>query len=348
VTIYTTYFDTGYLARGLACLKSIIAYSAVAPRLLALTLDDESGDALRKVRSELGLDCLEILPLAELEGSYPELCRARGNRSRIEYYFTLTPFLCAEALKRTMPSEYAVYVDADLFFYADPDIALRAAGKGSVAVIEHRFPLSHDHLARSYGRFNVGWNAFLASPDAHACLARWQQQCLACCSDRPDEQRFADQKYLDTWPQEVPTLTIVTHPGVDLAPWNVARHKLSEGSDGNILVDGEELVFFHFHNLKRLAPALYVADFGDLNRIADLLCRRVYAPYLIRLDGIERIVGRESSLTGAPRAGRGSQSVGRSRVMAERLLYTMRLFQRRRVIFHHGQALSPWRSLRYA
>jgi hypothetical protein len=349
MTVYATYFDSAYLARGLACLESLRRCSAVPPRLLVLALDESSAHALGHLGTKFGLDRLEILPLAELEALYPELARAQGDRSRIEYYFTLTPFLCAEALKRTALNERAVYVDADLFFYADPQIALSAAGRASVAIVEHRFPQALAHLADCYGRFNVGWNAFLASEDASACIARWQQQCLLWCADLPNSGRFADQKYLDTWSQEISSLTIVTHPGVNLAPWNVARHKLSESGDNKVLVDGEELVFFHFHSLQSVGPTLYVADFGTTDGINDLLCRCVYAPYLRQLDSIENTIGCETSIAMLRRADRSSHlKWGWRTSVADRLLRMVRLLQRRRVVFRRGHALSRWRSLRYA
>ena len=222
VTIYATYFDSDYLVRGLAGLKSVVARSADRPRLLVLALDDACAKTVRRLGPKLGFEHLEIMPLAQLEATYPALATAKSQRSRIEYYFTLTPFLCAEALKRAGSGEHAVYLDADLFFYSDPQTALRAAGKSNVAVVEHRFPPAFAYLADSYGRFNVGWIAFLQSEEARFCVARWQQQCIQWCADHVETGRFADQKYLDSWPQQVVSLSIIDHPGVDVAPWNVA------------------------------------------------------------------------------------------------------------------------------
>src|SRR6516165_12128311 len=117
MTLFATYFDYNFLARGVACIESLIAQSTVSPRVLILALDEACESALRRIENFRSVP-IEILPLSELERHHPELIDLKRTRTRVDYYFTLSPFLCAEAVKRLCRAEeYAVYIDADLFFF---------------------------------------------------------------------------------------------------------------------------------------------------------------------------------------------------------------------------------------
>src|ERR1700687_4040804 len=257
MTIYVTYFDCNFLTRGLACLESLVTRSATAPRILVLALDAGCANVLARLWPAIGRGSeLEIMTLEALEREHYALGAAKATRSALEYYFTLTPFVCAEALARTRENEYAVYIDADIFFFQDPDIALKAADGASIGLVEHRFPESFHHYAKLYGRFNVGWIAFRAAPETQACIARWQKECLEFCGDRPELGGYGDQKYLDAWPAQMKSLKILDHSGINLAPWNFARHRLARGNDNEIKVDGSDVIFFHFSRLRRRGDSL--------------------------------------------------------------------------------------------
>jgi len=108
------------------------------------------------------------------------------------------------------------------------------------------------HL-ETYGRFNVGWLTFRNDPVARACLQRWREQCLAWCFDRLEDGRFADQKYLDEWPERFGAVRVIQHKGANVGPWNVGRYELTQG-DGSLKIGGDSLLFFHAHGFEPEAP----------------------------------------------------------------------------------------------
>ena len=87
---YCTYFDRGFLAQGVALARSLAAHDPTAV-VWVLALDDETARAL----CELKLSALRIVPLTELEAADPALAAAKPTRTRVEYYFTLSPLLAA-------------------------------------------------------------------------------------------------------------------------------------------------------------------------------------------------------------------------------------------------------------
>ncbi len=77
---------------------------------------------------------------------------------------------------------------------------LDATAQASVAITPHNFtPAMRDKIV--YGRFNVGWMSFRRCPEGLACLETYKANCLAWCYDRVEDGRFADQRYLDSWPE---------------------------------------------------------------------------------------------------------------------------------------------------
>jgi hypothetical protein len=244
---FCTYFDDRYAPKGLAMWRSLKARTPSAV-LHVLCL----SEPCREILAGLELSDVLLYSLADLEAQDPELLRARENRSLIEYYFTLTPCALLYVLRTRPEIARLTYVDADLFFFADPQPLFDEMGDCAVGLIEHKFPAELAHLEQ-YGRFNVGWLTFRRDPVAFACLDVWRQQCLEWCYDRLEDNRFAEQKYLDAWPCRFQRVAVIQHKGANVAPWNLNRYPLAKSGE-TLFVGDQPMLFFHAHGFKPGGP----------------------------------------------------------------------------------------------
>jgi hypothetical protein len=279
---YCTYFDSHYLLRGLALHESL---ARVAPGsvLWALCLDPEAAGALERWAAPT----LRPVRLEALEAADPEFAAARPTRSRIEYYFTSTPAL----LNHLLASEPAVprltYLDADLWFFTNPAPLFEELGDDAVAIVPHRFPEALRRL-EVYGTYNVGWLTFTRHPEALRCLERWRSDCIEWCYDRVEGDRFADQKYLDSWPERFERVHVLRHRGANAAPWNLGTDPVVE-RDGELRAGEWPLLFFHFHGFKRLSGEMFdpgLAGYGE--RMRPLWRDQLFRPYVREMRALER------------------------------------------------------------
>lgn len=257
-----TYFDANYLLRGLTLYRSLISTEPHFT-LYILCLDTTTYNNL----SMLNLPNIVTYSLKDIETWYPELLNAKKNRSRIEYYFTLTPSLPLFILDKHKGVNLITYIDSDLYFFESPHILLDEIHGKSILVTEHRFP---DYLKekQKYGRFNVQFESFRRDSQGLECLHRWQQQCIEWCYDYLDGHRFADQKYLDEWPTRYDRLSILKHPGGGVAPWNWATYPISM-INNNLYINKQPIIFYHFHGVKILHTCFIsngLFDFGSMPR----------------------------------------------------------------------------------
>jgi hypothetical protein len=164
----------------------------------------------------------------------------------------------------------------------------------SIAIHEHRFSLDRlEWLAKS-GRFNVGVVAGVVGEEFTKCLQRWRSQVLNRCDVNQSEGRCGDQTYLNEWPSLYPELSIMSGKGVGLAPWNLNNYQISS-SNGRILVDQDELYFYHFHGLKIGYFTSRIAFFTPatgyaLKRVPN---SEIYKPYLSQLQKAHRSLNPE-------------------------------------------------------
>ena len=143
--------------------------------------------------------------------------------------------------------------------YLDPDIEVfrplmpvwEALATAPMALTPHTLrPLTtpgsptNEDLARS-GRFNLGFLAVRPDPQVSRLVDWWADRCRFDCRVAPDEGIFTDQKWMDQATDFVPDAAILTHPGLNLAYWNLEGRELTRAPDG-WRVDGEPLIFFHF------------------------------------------------------------------------------------------------------
>lgn len=247
VLVLCTYFDSKYLTRGLALYQSIAARATRPFILYVLCFDDASLEALQT----LALPDLIPISSAQFEEGDEGLAAARRNRTRVEYYWTCTASLLAYVGRSYREGTVVTYLDADMLFYACPSIAVDQIEDHAVLVVEHRFGPHLAATVRTAGRYNVGLVAYRTGGQGSACIEDWRKRCNEWCYARFEDGKYADQKYLDAWPDRFENVVVSRHPGVGIAPWNVDAVQCTLTKRG-VFVDGEPLVFFHFHGFRYL------------------------------------------------------------------------------------------------
>ncbi|MBI5649270.1 MAG: hypothetical protein HZC40_02305 [Chloroflexi bacterium] len=193
-------------------------------------MDSACYDALGR----LNLPRVNLISLEDFERGDGPLAHAKQNRSQIEYYFTCTPSLPLYILNHFAEPDSITYLDADLFFYADPRPVFDEIGDHSIAIVPHRFPSYLEDQER-FGIYNVGWLTFRRDENGLTCLNWWRDRCNEWCYTRAEDGRSADQKYLDDWTTRFAKVIVIQHKGANLAPWNLANYQ-THFSDGRVTV----------------------------------------------------------------------------------------------------------------
>lgn len=288
--VYCTIFDGGYLASALALRQSLLDASPHARAALVCT-DPAALEVLRAMRlPRTALVPYEAIATAELD-------RMRGERSRGEFSWTLKPYALLHLAREFPDSAWLVYVDADMMFFGDPDLALPQGGPHYV-ITPHRFHPSFAHHARTAGLHNAGYVAMRGTPEGARAIEWWRDRCLESCSAVPTVDTYADQLYLDRMSELFPYGESSAHPGLNAAPWNIENYAVS-GGDGEVRLDGASLLLYHFQSLRVLNSWLIDLYAGD-RRLPPAVRDLVYQPYLARLGAAWRALREVSGARAAP------------------------------------------------
>lgn len=283
--VYCTYFDHNYLSRGLALYHSLQRH-APGSRLWVLCL----SEACHQTLVALNLPDLVPVRLADFEAADPEVAATRTHRSTVEYYFTCTAAWALFVMAHEANAGWVTYLDGDLFFFASPEIIYGELGDAAAAIIPHRYTAKLARL-RKFGTYNVGWVGARNDPDGIAIMQWWREKCIEWCHDYVDGNRFADQGYLDSFPQLFARVKIINNVGANLAPWNIGNYRIDVRGN-QLLIDAvNPLIFFHFQGLRKgmrwfifNSHRSYRAPFSS--EVRD----HIYKPYVDELLVIEKSV----------------------------------------------------------
>jgi len=276
-----------YAAKGLALYQSLDRHSVDPWTLHVLPMDRKTYDFLCFMKLSGYGNMVLLDPDEVMNGQFSNSVRGRD----IAYTcFSATPWLMRVVAGWNLLEEIT-YLDSDLYFFSDPmKIHRQINFDKDVAIVPHRF-LKHDvERLRPSGQFNVSWVTIRTDGGTgRRILNQWTEQVLAKC----DRESCGDQKYLDTWPDQLhKRLHILEDHGIGVAPWNADRYKFVPGP-GIFNTDlpsqdrPEPVVFYHFHELKRRGPNdYYLTGYKLPDACVDL----IYKPYLEQLEGFEKII----------------------------------------------------------
>ncbi|MEM2555015.1 MAG: hypothetical protein QXW69_07045, partial [Nitrososphaerota archaeon] len=185
-----------------------------------------------------------------------DLKRVKKERTFVEYAWTCTSNFMLYLLENK-DIESLVYLDADLYFFNNPQMVLDEIGDNSLAIVEHRYSKNRKFFEKPMGRFNVSFVYAKNNEDGRRAIKWWADKVIEWCYDRYEDNKFGDQKYLDEFPKLFSYTYIVQHKGVNIAPWNIRFYKLKK-ENNQIYVDNAPLIFYHFHRFYILDENNYI------------------------------------------------------------------------------------------
>jgi hypothetical protein len=248
---------------------------------------------------------LQVAKLDELLKTFPELEKARRNRTAIEFLFTISPFVVLFSTMGRSERHVSIYLDADLYFFEDPKSVIQEIDGSSIAIIRHNYPWFLRHLEKKYGTYNVGLLAFRNDLEGRKVLNWWAKNCIEWCFDYPKDGKYADQGYLNHFSKISNSVKVLENPGFNLAPWNTASRKLSPHYN-SVRIDNSDLVFFHFHGLKRNGDFWVSSQLNYYSPLPNGIFKRIYGRYVSHLIEIEsRFINQPRPLSLIQRRGRG-------------------------------------------
>ncbi len=282
----TTLFDKNYLHKGLVLYESLKEHCSIPFELFILCLDEDTE--LFFISNASIYPNVNPVSLSTLEEADVELLTCKDNRSLISYYFTISPCLPLFLLiKYNLP--HICSLDADMLFLSDPSPLFNYLNDFSIIITPHKFSIELKELEKN-GLFNVSFQIFKNNMIGRACLIKWRNQCIEWCEDHVDiiNSRFADQKYLDIWPEVYKNeLRILDDNVSGLAPWNLNNYKI-ELINGVFFSNRERIIFYHFHNLKIINNHWAVTDIllykvkisNSIKQLYKNYLRKIFVQYL--------------------------------------------------------------------
>jgi len=239
-----------------------------------------SDSTAHRILTKLPIKNITLLSVSDLESD--ELLHARRNRNYHEYCWTLKPYLLEHIMNAFRDTQYFAHLDSDLFFFSEPKQIIREAPSASLFLTDHN---NSDRFLSSYetsGRFNTGFVGSKNDPEAYSAVLWWKRKCLEKCPIVANvaEGVYGDQKYVERWPQLFNNVHRVVTKGANVAQWNIEGFTVNERG-GNIFVNEDALIFYHFSGLSILDRNEY--SLSTFFRIEENALKYIYLPYINNL-----------------------------------------------------------------
>ncbi len=272
---FCTLFDSHFLASGYTMYSSLKQQCSDF-HLYIFAFDDLAAEVLK----QLNLPCVTVVTLDEFEDE--ELLRVKPTRNKGEYCWTCTASTIKYSIEK-FNLDHCIYVDADLYFYDDPNLIVQDVlnAQKDVLITSHNYAKKYDKSKIS-GKYCVQFMYFKNTADSLNVLNWWRNACLEWCYNRIEDGKFGDQKYLDDWLTRYSCVHECSLPGAGIAPWNAYDYDLIENQNHTYSIKSRKsnresrLIFYHYHKVRLFSNAII---WGIGYFLPKKFRRHLYLPY---------------------------------------------------------------------
>lgn len=232
---FCTYFDSYYIDKGIALYKSLEGVYGNDFCLFVMAMDQSSYNKLK----EIDFSNMRVELLSDFET--PELLEAKKNRLKVEYCWTCGPSIIYYFLTTYKLSDIT-YLDSDLYFINSPEILYKEIGDKSVAITDH-----YSETIDPAGQYCVQFLYFKNDENGLKVLGWWKDECIKWCYARFENNKYADQKYLESFHKLYSGVVVIQNRGAGVASWNCMQYDFSSPSRFTFKGAVYDVVFYHEH-----------------------------------------------------------------------------------------------------
>lgn len=243
---FFTICSMNYLAQA-AVLKESLAATHPSVDFIILLCDQLSTPIPQALKGT------EIIPVEEI--GIPDFDLMTGLYSILELNTSIKPF-CFSYLFSQKSYDAVFYLDPDLYFKSEMIECFGALDKGADIILtphtlnplEDGYAPSDFHLSNA-GIYNLGFCVVKNSDEGRRFIGWWSRKLSRDCRIDLENGIFVDQKWCDGVPALFNNVTILRHPGYNIAYWNLVHRDVYFDPDAGWLCNNEPLRFFHFSGI---------------------------------------------------------------------------------------------------
>jgi hypothetical protein len=183
----------------------------------------------------------------------------------LELCFCLRAWLHEYMFQKTNFKKW-IYLDSDILVYSSLEMISDLLDDISILLSPHLISIDphqsinvnairklESYLLRNGGIYNGGFLALRKTEESKAFI-EWFKNHLKMYGFDKRPMQLGDQFWLTYVPLYFREVAVLKKPGANLSYWNLFERTIEQGSAGNIEVDGEPLLFFHFAGFDIEAP----------------------------------------------------------------------------------------------
>lgn len=296
--VFCTLFDSNYLDKGLVLYESMRKQMSNF-KLYIFAFDNKCFRILNKMHLK------NVILLSVLDIMTDKLQQIKKERTNAEFCWTCTPLIIEHVLEQ-YKEKICTYVDADIYFYANPECVIQEMldHKCSVGLVKHGFERNWDYGRQIFecGKYCIQFNTFLNTKTGRKVLKEWKEDCLNWCYNRVEDRKLGDQKYADQWRQKYSFVYEAMNLGAGVAPWNLHLYSYEKNEKEKIWMKYRNkkfmLIFYHFEGTKYLKYHKIFLNLWKYNgKESKRKVKLLYQPYFQDIMAIRKYLKKRYGIT---------------------------------------------------
>ena len=172
------------------------------------------------------------------------------------------PFYFQHFFNTFSKNDICIYLDPDIFVFSAFTDLEKIMGENEIVITPHfTTPLNDDKEQTendflNAGLYNLGFIALKKGEESQKLINWWSKRLETKAFVKFEKGMFTDQLWVNFAPLFFKRVHVLTHPGYNVAYWNLHERKLSSALE--IVKDDQSypLVFFHFSGYDPLVPGI--------------------------------------------------------------------------------------------
>lgn len=248
---YVTIITQSHLPYAIALFESLLCHSKAKFDFHCLIAEEDLSSDFKLKMSNVHLSFIPLYLNEIVSPFFEPIYDKYYLDKKNEFRWSMKPVIINHLLANYNYKK-VIYLDADLYFFNEPDFLFELLEKDRVLLSPHWrcsrkpeldwFNFVHNFKHGIYNGGFIGVNL-----QGQEIMEYWANLCLTACEQNTLDGLHDDQKYLDIFQSCFEGVGVIRHKGCNVSNWNQIECARTILQNGEVLINSEyPIVFIHF------------------------------------------------------------------------------------------------------